>query len=48
MIGVSAAASTPETTVQSIIAALAVRYRLILDEVETIRETVVFNRLKVS
>ena len=48
VIGVSAAASTPETTVQSIIAALAVRYRLILDEVETVRETVVFNRLKVS
>ena len=47
-IGVTAAASTPETTVQEIIAALAVRYRLILDEVEALRETTVFSRLKLA
>lgn len=47
-IGVTAAASTPETAVQEIIAALAVRYRLILREVEALRETTVFNRLKLS
>jgi 4-hydroxy-3-methylbut-2-enyl diphosphate reductase len=45
-IGVTAAASAPETTVQAIVAALAVRYRLILDEVEAMRETTVFSRLK--
>jgi len=45
-IGLTAAASTPETTVQAIVAALAVRYRLILDEVEAVRETTVFSRLK--
>lgn len=48
VIGVTAAASTPETTVQEIIAALAVRYRLILSEVEALRETTVFSRLKLS
>jgi len=48
VIGVTAAASTPETTVQAIIAALAVRYRLILDEVEAMRETTVFSRLKLA
>lgn len=48
VIGVTAAASTPETNVQEIIAALAVRYRLILSEVEALRETTVFSRLKLS
>ena len=48
VIGVTAAASTPETTVQEIIAALAVRYRLILDEVEALRETTVFSRMKLA
>lgn len=46
VIGVTAAASTPETTVQEIIAALSVRYRVILDEAEALRETTVFKRLK--
>jgi 4-hydroxy-3-methylbut-2-en-1-yl diphosphate reductase len=46
VIGVTAAASTPETSVQEIIAALSVRYRLILDEVEALRETTVFSRMK--
>ena len=48
VIGITAAASTPETTVQAIIAALAVRYRLILDEVEALRETTVFSRMKLA
>ena len=48
VIGISAAASTPETTVQAIIAALAVRYRLILNEVEALRETTVFSRMKLT
>ena len=48
VIGVTAAASTPETAVQEIIAALAVRYRLILNEVEALRETTVFSRMKLA
>jgi len=48
VIGMTAAASTPETAVQQIIAALAVRYRLILDEVEALRETTVFSRMKLA
>ena len=47
-IGVTAAASTPETTVQQIVADLAIRYRIILEEVEAMRETTVFNRLKIA
>jgi 4-hydroxy-3-methylbut-2-en-1-yl diphosphate reductase len=48
VIGISAAASTPETSVQAIIAALAVRHRLILSEVEALRETTVFSRMKLT
>lgn len=48
MIGITAAASTPETTVQAIIAALAVRYRVILDELESSRESTVFKRLALA
>lgn len=48
VIGVTAAASTPETSVQEIIAALSVRYRLILDEVEALRETTVFSRVRLA
>jgi 4-hydroxy-3-methylbut-2-enyl diphosphate reductase IspH len=47
VIGVFAAASTPETSVQEIIAALSVRYRLIVEEVETVREATVFKRLAI-
>ena len=48
VVGVTAAASTPETSVQEIVAALAIRYRIILEEVEALRETTVFNRLKIA
>jgi 4-hydroxy-3-methylbut-2-enyl diphosphate reductase len=47
-IGITAAASTPESVVQSIIAALGVRYRVRIEEVETVRETVAFKRLAVA
>ena len=47
-IGVSAAASTPETAVEAVLGSLANRYRLIIDEVEAIRETTVFKRLAVT
>jgi 4-hydroxy-3-methylbut-2-enyl diphosphate reductase len=48
VIGLTAAASTPEITVQAIIDALAIRYRVIIDQVEAIRETTVFSRLKIA
>lgn len=48
VIGLSAAASTPETVVQAILAALAVRYRVILDELESSRESTVFKRLALT
>ena len=47
-IGLTAAASTPETAVQSVLEAIAVRYRVILDELETSRESTVFKRLALS
>jgi 4-hydroxy-3-methylbut-2-en-1-yl diphosphate reductase len=47
-IGVSAAASTPETAVEAVLGSLASRYRLIIHEVEAIRETTVFKRLAVA
>lgn len=47
-IGLTAAASTPETAVQAIIAALEVRYRLIREDVEAMRETTVFSRLRIA
>jgi 4-hydroxy-3-methylbut-2-enyl diphosphate reductase len=48
VIGVTAAASTPETTVQDIIEALSVRYRVILEELEAMRELTVFKRLAIA
>jgi 4-hydroxy-3-methylbut-2-enyl diphosphate reductase len=48
VIGVTAAASTPETTVQEILQALSVRYRVIIEELETMRETTVFKRLAIT
>lgn len=47
-IGISAAASTPETAVQSIIDALARRFTVRIEEVETVRETIAFKRLAVA
>ena len=47
-IGLTAAASTPETAVQSVLEAIAVRYRVILDELDTSRESTVFKRLALS
>ena len=47
-IGLTAAASTPESAVQSVIDAIAVRYRVILDELESSRESTVFKRLVLS
>jgi len=47
-IGITAAASTPETAVQSIIDALGLRYQVRIEQVETVRETVVFKRLAVA
>lgn len=48
VIGVTAAASTPETAVQEILEALYVRYRVIIEELESVRETTVFKRLAIS
>jgi 4-hydroxy-3-methylbut-2-enyl diphosphate reductase len=48
VIGLTAAASTPETTVQDILEALSVRYRVIIEELETMRETTVFKRLAIA
>ena len=47
-IGITAAASTPETAVQSVIDAIAIRYRIILEELESLRESTVFKRLALS
>jgi 4-hydroxy-3-methylbut-2-enyl diphosphate reductase len=47
VIGVTAAASTPETTVQDILEALSVPYRLIIEEVESVKEATVFKRLAI-
>jgi 4-hydroxy-3-methylbut-2-enyl diphosphate reductase len=48
VIGLTAAASTPETIVQEILEALSVRYRVVIEELETMRETTVFKRLAIS
>ena len=47
-IGITAAASTPESTVKGIIAAVGQRYRVRLSELETVRETIVFKRMAVG
>jgi 4-hydroxy-3-methylbut-2-enyl diphosphate reductase len=47
-IGITAAASTPETAVQSIVEALGRRFRVRIEEVETVRETVAFKRLAIA
>lgn len=48
VIGLTAAASTPDSTVQSILAALAGRYEIRIEEIEASRESTVFKRLDVS
>jgi 4-hydroxy-3-methylbut-2-en-1-yl diphosphate reductase len=47
-IGISAAASTPEKSVEAIIAALAQRYELSVDELESARESAVFKPLELA
>jgi 4-hydroxy-3-methylbut-2-enyl diphosphate reductase len=47
-IGITAAASTPEAVVQSIVAELGSRYSLSVAEFETMRETTVFKRLAIA
>jgi 4-hydroxy-3-methylbut-2-enyl diphosphate reductase len=47
-IGITAAASTPESTVEAIIAGIAERYRVAVAELEALRETTVFKRLAVG
>lgn len=46
-VGITAAASTPEPIVQSIVAALGDRFRVSVSELETMRETTVFKRLAI-
>ena len=48
VVGITAAASTPDSTVQSILEALGGRYEIGIEEVETSRESTVFKRLRVS
>ena len=47
-IGITAAASTPEPVVQSIVAELGCRYSVSVSELETMRETTVFKRLAIA
>lgn len=48
ILGISAAASTPEKSVQAVIRALSRRHFVTIDEVETSRETAVFRPLVIS
>lgn len=48
VVGITAAASTPDSSVQAILATLGERYDVQLEEVESLRETTVFKRLMVS
>jgi len=47
-VGITAAASTPEPVVQSIVAELGSRYSVTVSELETMRETTVFKRLAIA
>ena len=47
-IGITAAASTPESAVQSIVDALGNRFHLRIEEVETVVENVAFKRLAIA
>lgn len=46
-VGISAAASTPERSVQEVVAALGRRYQVAVEELETARETAVFKPLRI-
>ena len=46
-IGITAAASTPESIVEEIVSALKERYRAEVEQVETVRETTAFKRLAI-
>ena len=46
-VGITAAASTPASAVQAIIAALAERHRVRVSELEAVRETTVFKRMAI-
>ena len=48
VIGITSAASTPETSVQSILSALSGRYRVRVEEAEAEHETTVFKRLAIA
>jgi 4-hydroxy-3-methylbut-2-enyl diphosphate reductase len=48
VIGITAAASTPETSVQSILAALSGRYRVRVEEAAGLSETTVFKRMALA
>jgi 4-hydroxy-3-methylbut-2-enyl diphosphate reductase len=48
VIGITAAASTPETSVQSILSALGARYHMIVEEFGSGTETTVFKRMVVA
>lgn len=47
-VGVAAAASTPESTVQDIVAAIGHRFRTRVSELEVVRETTVFKRVAIA
>lgn len=47
-VGISAAASTPETSVRAVIETLSQTYAVTIEEVETSRETAVFKPLEIS
>jgi 4-hydroxy-3-methylbut-2-enyl diphosphate reductase len=47
-IGISAAASTPERSVEAVLAALATRFSVQVDEVEAMHETTAFKRLAIA
>ena len=48
VIGITAAASTPETSVQSILGALSARYRVRVEEAAGISENTVFKRMALA
>ena len=48
VIGITSAASTPETSVQSILSALSGRYRVRVEEAEAEHEATVFKRLAIA
>ncbi|HET9428091.1 MAG TPA: 4-hydroxy-3-methylbut-2-enyl diphosphate reductase [Allosphingosinicella sp.] len=48
ILGITAAASTPETSIQEILAALAIRYRIEVEERIHVVESTVFRRLRLA